>query len=269
MRVNRQKAFECDKEKGWIVGIEEIEFHEEKSKLSDGYKLHWNYALANNSNKFVILVHGYGWTREGMYKYGLLFKKLGFNLVTYDLRGHGDNKRCPTTMGLKDSKDLHELISIVREKFGQDIYLGVQGESMGAATALMEMKYNDKLKFVIEDCGYATLKDVAYYRTKRIFHLPTKYVDFAGFFLKLFYKYSLNDVLPMENCKDSKTPLLIIHGDADDFVPVESAYKIRDSRNKESLTEMVIVKGAGHARSLPLDKDAYLNYLQNFLNKIA
>ncbi len=269
IRVSREKGFKCDKEKGWIEGIEEISFNEEKSTLSDGYVLHWNYSLLNNSNKFIILVHGYGWTREGMYKYGLLYRKLGYNLVTYDLRGHGDNKRCPVTMGLKDSKDLHELISIVREKFGKDIYLGIQGESMGAATALMEMKYDDNLKFVIEDCGYATLRDVTYHRIKRIFHLPTKYVEFAGFFLKMFYKYSLDDVLPMEDCKNSKTPLLIIHGDKDDYVPIESAYKIKDSRNKDSITEIVVVKGAGHARSLPLDKDAYLNYLQNFLNKIA
>ncbi len=269
IRISREKGYKCDKDKGWIEGIEKIKFNEETLKLSDGYQLHWNYALTNSSNKYVILVHGYGWTREGMYKYELEFVKLGFNLITYDLRGHGDNKRVPITMGIKDSQDLHELILKVKEKFGQDIYLGVQGESMGAATALMEMKYDDNLKFVIEDCGYATLKDVVYHKIKRLFHLPKKYADFAGFFLKLFYKYTLNDVEPMEESKNSKTPLLIIHGDKDDYVPVESAYKIKELRRNDAITEMVIVEGAGHARSLVLDREAYLNYLQNFLNKIA
>ena len=268
-RWTRKKAFDWDLKKGWINGIEKVKFVEEVSKLSDGYELHWNYALNGDSKKYVILIHGYGWTREGMYKYGLQYMKLGFNIITYDLRGHGDNKRCPVTMGYKDSSDLHELISIVREKFGKDIYLGIQGESMGASTALMEMKYDDELNFVVEDCGYATLKDVVYHKTKQVFHLPKFYADFAGLFVKMFYKFKLNDVEPMEDCKNSKTPLLIIHGDVDDFVPVSSAFKIKEARNKDYTTELVIVKGAGHSKSLSLDNDAYSNYLQNFLNKIT
>ena len=57
-RWTRKKAFDWDLKKGWINGIEKVKFVEEVSKLSDGYELHWNYALNGDSKKYVILIHG-------------------------------------------------------------------------------------------------------------------------------------------------------------------------------------------------------------------
>lgn len=56
----------------------------------DGYVLHAEYIETDpQSKKFVIISHGYTYTRYGSYKYVYLFQKLGFNCIIYDDRGHG------------------------------------------------------------------------------------------------------------------------------------------------------------------------------------
>ena len=56
----------------------------------DGYILHAEYIETDpQSKKFVIISHGYTYTRYGSYKYVYLFQKLGFNCIIYDDRDPG------------------------------------------------------------------------------------------------------------------------------------------------------------------------------------
>ena len=79
--------------------------------MSDGYIIHAEKSIINDSNKFVILSHGITSTRVGSIRFAKLFNNLGYNTIIYDLRGHGDNARFKCTLGVNEAKDLNEIIS--------------------------------------------------------------------------------------------------------------------------------------------------------------
>jgi uncharacterized protein len=62
-----------------------------------------------------------------------------------------------TTMGYYEARDLKKVCDYIRAKFSEEIILGTHGESMGAATVMMNAPLDQQLAFVIEDCGYSDL----------------------------------------------------------------------------------------------------------------
>ena len=129
-------------------------------EMSDGYVLHATYIpAATETDRFVIISHGFGDNRLGSAKYALMYHALGFNSIIYDTRGMGENKDQAITLGLRESRDLISLIIDTKKRYGHDIVLGLHGESMGAAFQVMALRYMPKVDFMICDCGFARLED--------------------------------------------------------------------------------------------------------------
>ena len=112
----------------------------------DGSLLH-GYFLPNDSNKYVIITHGYTDTHHGSVKYANIYYDLGFNVYLYDIRFHGlnEHKKNYCTMGDAESKDLSAVIAAVYERFGSDIFLGIHGESLGAASSVLALEHKWKM----------------------------------------------------------------------------------------------------------------------------
>lgn len=253
------------KEKGidsWFSKLERnpIEFH-----LSDGYTIHGDYNLVDGSRKYVIIVHGHATNKEASLIYASAFNELGFSTIIYDQRGHGDNEKYDIKMGSQESKDLDEIIRQVYEKFGSDIYLGLHGLSMGAATVMLVLKYTQNLKFVVEDCGYDDFKKTIIVLLNK-YHLWGKFfIPFIDLTFKIRFGFWLKEVKPIDVLVNNQVPLLFIHGNKDIVVPFESmnnlytkATSIKEKREFD----------APHARSLVFFHDEYLDVLKKFLKEI-
>ena len=98
-----------------------------------------------------------------MYLYAKAYLNLGFHVFMIDHRNHGESDKVYTTMGDKEADDLQTLIEYVYEKMGANIVLGTQGESMGAATVMINAGRYHSVDFVSEDCGYHSLKELLLY----------------------------------------------------------------------------------------------------------
>jgi predicted alpha/beta-fold hydrolase len=140
-RFSVQECKEYNHKMKYDLGTEVLKRNPLSFTLPDGYLIHADYNLVTGSKKFVILAHGFGSSREGALRYSLIFEQLGFSTVIFDERSHGDNIHKDVTMGVKECHDLVEIIDKVYQKFGNDICLGLQGVSMGAATVLMSTRY--------------------------------------------------------------------------------------------------------------------------------
>ena len=105
----REQRQERNRKHGFLEGTECYKREETTFEMRDGYIIHGDVSL-NDKSKFIIFAHGHGSTREGAYKYTKIFYDLGYSLVMYDERGHGDNERVPCTMGFNESKDLVEIV---------------------------------------------------------------------------------------------------------------------------------------------------------------
>ena len=246
---------------------------EEKSNYSDKYiesydklQLH-SYVVSQNSNKWAIVVHGYGGSGKLMSDKSKYFYDMGYNVLIPDLRGHGKSEGDYIGMGWKDRLDIISWINfIIKENPNAEIVL--HGTSMGAATVLMTSGENlpSNVKAIVADCAYTSAWDEFSYQLETYLKVPSYYIlNVTNMVTKLKAGYSLKEASALECVKKATVPILFIHGDKDKFVPYSMMDKLYDATNspKEKLT----IEGGEHANSDLVSPFLYWLTLEDFLNQ--
>ena len=246
---------------------------EEKSNYSDKYiesydklQLH-SYVVSQNSNKWAIVVHGYGGSGKLMSDKSKYFYDMGYNVLIPDLRGHGKSEGDYIGMGWKDRLDIISWINfIIKENPNAEIVL--HGTSMGAATVLMTSGENlpSNVKAIVADCAYTSAWDEFSYQLETYLKVPSSYIlNVTNMVTKLKAGYSLKEASALESVKKATVPILFIHGDKDKFVPYSMMDKLYDATSspKEKLT----IDGGEHANSDLVSPFLYWLTLEDFLNQ--
>lgn len=246
---------------------------EEKSNYSDKYiesydklQLH-SYVVTQNSNKWAIVVHGYGGSGKLMSDKSKYFYDMGYNVLIPDLRGHGKSEGDYIGMGWKDRLDIISWINfIIKENPNAEIVL--HGTSMGAATVLMTSGENlpSNVKAIVADCAYTSAWDEFSYQLETYLKVPSYYIlNVTNMVTKLKAGYSLKEASALECVKKATVPILFIHGDKDKFVPYSMMDKLYDATSspKEKLT----IDGGEHANSDLVSPFLYWLTLEDFLNQ--
>ncbi len=234
--------------------------------MRGGYEIHGDFIPAEQSKGLIIFVHGYTWCMEGDLKYVTMSRPMGYDSYIYDVRGHGHNKTAPSTMGAKEADDLHEIIEAFRKERGDDAIIGLHGESMGAATVLEVLKYHDKIDFVIEDSGYSSLRCELEFQLRNLPALKAL-LPLCSKLLKFFYGYRMEEVDALKAAKDFKGPLLIMHGEADTFVPTGCAEQI--AKAHDGYVEKHLFPGCDHTLAAWKMNKEYTEITQRFLDGFA
>lgn len=235
----------------------------------DNLKLH-GYEIENNneSDVWVVTVHGYMGRGYKMSSYAENFYDMGYNVFVPDLRGHGDSEGNYIGMGWSDRQDIMKWINYIIEQH-KDAKIILHGVSMGAATVMMTSGENlpSNVKAIIEDCGYTSAWDEFYYQIDNLFSkLPKNPILYASDFVtKLKAGYGFKEASAIDQVKKSETPMLFIHGDEDKFVPFYMLDKVYNVANVEK--EKLVVEGAAHAKSAFTNPELYWNTVSNFINK--
>ena len=231
---------------------------------ADGYQLHAQAVFADTeSNRFVILSHGYCCNWCFCVKYVHIFRKLGFHCIIYDNRGHGLNAPSICTVGYRESADLLDVIADTRRRFGEDISIGLHGESMGAALTAIALGSKPKVDFAVLDCGYAKLMDVVQHRLKRLYGIPKFLCYPSSLMCWLFFGFAPWHAKPVTALADNEIPVCLIHGKDDDFVTYDHSERLY--RANKGYKELHLFPGAEHTRSIDTDEEAYLKILERFL----
>lgn len=122
------------------------------------------YFLKNTTetNKTVIIAHGFGLSGDKYGAWGKMYYDLGYNVLLPDARAHGKSEGNYISFGLQEKDDYTNKqgwIEQVIEKIGPDSEIYLHGGSMGAATMMMVAgeAVPANVKLLIEDCGYADL----------------------------------------------------------------------------------------------------------------
>lgn len=233
----------------------------------DGYELHAEFFSAPEpSNKYVILSHGYTYTRYGSVKYLHQFRRLGYNCIIYDDRGHGENIHTKCTLGLRESEDLMAVIADTYARFGSGIYLGLHGESMGSALQITALRYHPDVKFIVNDCGFADLISVLRHKVKHDYGLPCWVVYPASVMSRILFGYAFTEVRPIDSLTDNQIPICFVHGLADDFIDCDHSRRMQAAT--KGYSELHLFEGADHAQCMASDPERYFRMLSNFLRKV-
>ena len=233
----------------------------------DGQTLYVGFIPGDPENKhYVVLSHGYTSTRYGMYKYAALYRRFGYNCIVYDNRGHGANQPAVVSFGYREARDLMTVIADTYERYGEDIKLGLHGESMGSGLQITALQYQPKIDFIVNDCGYADILNVLRWKCKQVFHLPGWFADVASFYAKLWYGFSFHEVRPIDKLPENEIPICFVHGEADDFIPIWHSQKMHEAT--KGYSELHLYPGADHAVSIESDVKRYQQMLMDFLTEV-
>lgn len=236
----------------------------------DGLKLHGTYFPVGDEKKVVICFHGY--TSEGMKDYIALsnyYEKRGFSLLLVDERAHGQSEGEYIGFGCLDRIDALGWIKMIVDKCGEDVQILLHGTSMGGATVLMTsgLQLPRQVKGIVSDCAFTSPKYVFTHVLHSMYHLPAfPVIQVADLINKKRAGYGMDECNAAREVKKAKVPILMIHGDADTFVPCSMCEEIYE--NCASPKKKLIIKGASHAESYYKDTQAYENALNEFIGGV-
>ena len=235
----------------------------------DRLRLRARWVPAENAVGTVLFAHGYRSTP--ILDFGVAFPtyhEMGFNILVPDHRCHGKSEGRFITFGVKESKDMCRWIDYHNSTFGMFPVL-LSGMSMGASTVMYmaDEPLPENVKAIIADCGFTTPKDILSSVFKSVTHLPAAPSIWAtDLFARLFAGFSLTEKDTRKTLTENKLPILIVHGEKDDFVPCymsKEAYAACGGPKK-----LLLVKGADHGVSFLVEPDKYTNEINAIVDKL-
>lgn len=263
------KAYEPHKEK-ILRGIDIVLSHEHEDVYitsRDGLKLHGRYYHQADGAPLTIFMHGYrsATLRDGNGAFIMSWRR-GYNVLMVDQRAHGQSEGKVMSFGIKERYDCLDWVSYANERFGKEIPIVLMGISMGASTVMLaaELDLPENVKCVLADCGFSSPKEII----QTVIHsmkLPVAYVyPLVRLSGKMFGGIDIEEVSCVDAVRNSKVPILFIHGDGDDFVPCYMSRHCYEACSTQK--KLLLVKGAGHGLSHCVDKVSYEAAVEEFLD---
>lgn len=249
--------------------LEQQNFQELKVMSYDDLLLNAIHLPASESDKVVILVHGYSSRGSSMAAFAQYYKEtLGYSVLMPDLRGHGKSEGNYIGFGWHDRKDMLQWINLMIEKHGSDCKIVLHGISMGAATVLMtsgeDMPGN--VKCIVSDCAYSSVENILSYQMKRMFKLPKfPLLDMTSLISRIRAGYGFKEANALIQVELAYLPILFIHGSEDKFVPTRMVYELYIAT--ASAKELLVIEGAAHGMSFWQDPKAYRAEVEEFLGE--
>lgn len=257
-----------DKIKENINKVKEIPYQQVKIQSRDGKTLVAKYYHVAKGAPVDIQCHGYKGNGLRDFSGGLQMSlNNGHNVLLIDHRGQGDSSGHTITFGIKERHDVLDWIYYIILKYGKDVKIFLVGISMGAATVFMALglKLPKNVVGVIADCPYTSPKEIILKVVKDM-KLPAKLLSpFISLSAYIFGGFRLSEYSSIEGVKNSKVPILLIHGGADSFVPCEMSMLLK-KENQE--IQLEIFDNAPHGMSYLVDEERYIKLVKNFVNKI-
>jgi hypothetical protein len=176
----------------------------------------------------------------------LRYQKLGFTVFVFDYEGYGKAGGKPTEQGLYDTvRAARTFVEGHPDRAGAPVV--VYGWSLGGVPSIFTAAEQTPAALVLEAA----------------FASPARFAEF-GSFLDMPPGWLMD--LKMDNesrIKEVRAPLLVFHGEEDDFVEIRHGELIFANANAPK--EMQRVAGANHGNVVEQGGRAYVDKLNEFL----
>lgn len=237
-------------------------------KNRDGLRLHALWVPVENAKGTMLFAHGYRSSKLVDFSLAYpMYHAFGMNILVPDQRSHGESEGKYITFGVKESCDMQEWITYHNHVYGE-ISIILSGLSMGASTMLYlaDQKLPQNVKGIIADCGFTSPWDILSHVFRSVVHLPAGLTLWATeLFARLFAGFSLKERDTRTILRNSRLPVLMVHGTGDGFVPCDmtkQAYAVCAEPK-----ELLLVDGAEHGLSFLVQREKYTQLVQEFLKK--
>lgn len=253
-----------------IREMEAIPFERVTIEARDGTLLAARYYHVADGVPLHIQCHGYrGAATHDFCGGNKLARDLGHNTLVIDQRAHGESGGHTISFGIKERFDCIDWVKYAIQRFGKDVEIILSGVSMGASTVLMAAGENlpSNVVGIIADSPYSSPKEIILKVCGDIGLPPKLSYPFALLGARIFGGFNLTETNAIDAASRSITPILLIHGEADKFVPCEMSNRIASACSSKITFETF--PDAGHVLSFVVAPDRYVKLVKNFIKEVC
>ena len=229
----------------------------------------WFIPATTPSDRVVIVVHGADVCRRNttvLLSSGMLANN-GFNVLSIDLRNHGDSQVVSKrfTAGITEYKDVLGAFDWLRKKGYATEHIGLLGISMGGSTGINAFGEEPAIAALWSDSAFADIPTVL--NDQLTLNKMPLFFARAVLTVGRFEGTNLDNVIsPIHSIENTNgRPVMIVHGKADEWVNVNSAYRLHDAAGASA--QLWIIDGTRHVEGMFVYPDEYQRRLTVFFEE--
>jgi uncharacterized protein len=226
-------------------------------------------ARPNEKPKAAMLVlHGVSDSKASQVETLRYLARRGVYAMAPDFRAHGDSGGKFATYGYFEKNDMSLLRRAIEKEF-PGIHVGFWGTSYGGAVALQAMGVDDQFDFAIIESTFADLREVARRQvtmrtTLAVSGLGPYFINEAG----KVASFNPGEVSPEHSIERIHVPILHLHGEADELIPIDQGYRIARHAKDPNYRFVPIARG-GHYHLRAGDPETYGREVEAFLGRMV
>ena len=226
-----------------------LAYEDVRFTASDGVELNGWY-VPGESDITLLWLHGNaGNISHRLENLHMIRRRLGVSVFIFDYRGYGASAGSPSEAGTY--RDAEAAVDYLRTH--QDVdpaeNMVVFGRSLGAAVAV-DLASRHRVRAVILESPFTSVRSMA----QQIYpYLP------IGMLIRMVAaRYD-----SLSRIKAVRSPVMVLHGDRDDTVPIENGLELFDAANEPK--RFYAIEGAGHNDTYLVGGTPYFEALGSFI----
>jgi dipeptidyl aminopeptidase/acylaminoacyl peptidase len=231
------------------VPYEDVQWQSQGAEVR-GWFIPTKKELQEKFTPLIIIAHGWGSNRVSMLRYVYTLHEEGYALLLYDARSHGESAGIPATSGISMRDDLLSALDYGASRPEVDSErIGVLGHSLGAyGSALALVHAHNRIRALVTDAMPARTQTMmeSELRKHRIPLFPLVHILPWIWYLRSHATPRDTDATAAINSCD--VPLLMIHSERDNVIPVAEMDYIRTTAHRPAM-KYVRLNGEGHSSS--------------------
>lgn len=235
----------------------------------------WLFPAAEETDVWVIQVHGRGTTRSECLRAVPVFHDLGITslVVSYRNDGEAPRSRAGTyALGATEWRDVDAAVGFARRRGARRVIL--MGWSMGGAITLqldLNSPHRDMIVGLVLDSPVVDWRVVLDYQAKQL-HLPRPVTGLAMGALDSEWAGTVTGVggrIPFDRldvvarAAELQHPILILHSDDDGFVPSDASHALL--RERPDLVELEVFDVARHTKLWNYDQERWNSRIRTWV----
>lgn len=216
-----------------------------------------------DSAKVLILMHVKNGDRTFPLKIAYPLWEAGYNLLMFDMRGHGASGGEHYTYGYYEQNDIVGAVGWLKKQGFRPTHIGIIGWSMGGAAALLAMGQTPDIKAGVIDSAYGDLPRVTASRLGLLSVLTPGLNLSAKFFLNADFE-AIRPEAAFQNFGNRR--VILIHGENDQTVPVSEARYLQKAGGA-NIEETWLLPGVEHAGAYDVRPHEYLQKVLAFFER--
>ncbi|MEN8113500.1 MAG: alpha/beta fold hydrolase [Actinomycetota bacterium] len=205
----------------------------------NGRRLHGWWIPTTGSASAVIVLHGWGGNSSDMLPIGPGLFETGFHTLFLDARKHGQSDDEDFMSMPRFAEDLEAAVDVLLRR--DDVTgIGVIGHSVGAAASIYAASKNTAIGAVVAVASFAHPAEMM--RENFPFPEPVTWTILQVIERMIGHRY--DDIAPRNRITEVAAPVMLIHGDADDVIPLKDSIDLHD---RLPTSKLVVVPDGTHS----------------------